>query len=93
MLDLETLQTIPKGTIFAKGETTDDQNGINMTRSGKQLKWIAKKGYGYDDWAIYAHWATMSDHFVETQGDKVTSEQNIKKLVPCSDEVYSKYRR
>ena len=91
MLDLEMLESIPRGTVFAAGKTTDDNNGVNMTNSGKPLKWIAKKGY--NDWAIYIHWDTVSDYSVETQGDKVSSEKNIKRLVPCSDEAFNKYRR
>ena len=91
MLDLETLKAIPRETVFAKGKTTDDNNGVNVTNSGKPLKWIAKKGY--NDWAIYIHWDSKSDYTVETQGDRVLGEKNIRKLVPCSNEVYNEYRK
>jgi len=92
MLDLEMLKIIPAGTVFGEGIVIDNPDGINMTNSGKDLRWVAKKGFGYDDWAIYIHWADNDILFVAEQGDKVNWEDNIRKLVPCTDEVYEKYR-
>lgn len=62
-----------------------------MTNSGEELKWIAKKGFG-NDWAIYIHWAHKSEEWIERHGDKVRSEDNIKKLTPCDKAVFEKYR-
>ncbi len=89
-MTIEQFEKIPLG-IFAKGEIIDDETGINLTRSHQILKWVAVKGFA-NDWAIYAHWATGSYDFVEVSGDKVQSKENIQKVVPCTDEVYARYR-
>lgn len=93
-LTIERLKQIQPGEIISQGTTANSPEGILMTDYdiGKELLWIAKKGHGYDDWCIYAHWAENGLDFVITNGDKVTSERNIKKLVPCTEEVYSLYR-
>ena len=38
MLTLKKLKEMKPDTIFAKGEIVDNENGINMTRSGR-LRW------------------------------------------------------
>lgn len=91
MLTLEKLKAMQPGLWFATGLTTDDPKGINMNRSGKQLKWVAVRG-GIWDWAIYIHWAESSIGYVASNGDKVTFESHIKKLVPCDDEAFKMYR-
>ena len=91
MLTLKKLKQIKRDTIFAKGEIVDNENGINMTRSGNLLKWLAVKGWG-NDWVIYCHWAHKSWDYIRRSGDKVVGEVNIKKLVPCDDEAFKRYR-
>jgi len=78
-----------KPGIFASGCTTDDSEGINMSNSGKPLRWVAVRG-GIPDWTIYIGEATLLE--VAHGGDKVISENNIKKLVPCDDEAFNMYR-
>lgn len=56
-LTADTLMNMPDGIVFAKGELPDSPDGINMTGSGKMLRWIAKRGNGYHDWCIYCYWA------------------------------------
>ena len=95
MLTLLELQKIKPGTVFAQGEIENSQKGLYMVDSsiGKMLMWVAKKGYGYDDWCIYTHWADKGLEYVLEQGDKVTSEYNIQKLIPCDKDVLGKYRK
>lgn len=81
----------PNGQIFAKGEIEDNPLGVNMSNSDKMLKWIAKKGYA-DDWCIYVHWSESGFDFVESNGDKVISKDNIQRLIPCTENVFKKYR-
>ena len=92
-MTLEYLTALPAGCIFAKGETTNSPEGVYMTdsRLGDSLRWIAKKG-AINDWCIYIYWGYTSWEFVETNGDKVTNMENIKKLVPCTPEVENRYR-
>ena len=91
MLTLKKLKEIKSGTIFAKGEIVDSPYGINMANTGALLKWVAVRG-GIHDWAIYCQLAHNSYEYIRSQGDKVHSEENIKKLVPCDDEVFKMYR-
>ncbi len=91
MLTLQQLKDMPDHTVFGVGTAWDSPSGINMTNSGKELKWVAKRGQIHD-WAIYIGWATQSTEDIKAHGDKVTSKENIKKLVPCDDEALEMYR-
>jgi len=94
MLTLEQLKAMPKHTIFATGIVKNSPDGIYMTnnREGDDLLWIAKRGEIHD-WAIYIHWEEMGKDFVISNGDKVTANSYIKKLVPCDDSALEMYRR
>lgn len=91
MLTLKNLKDMEPGTIFATGVVNDGPGGVNMTRSERTLRWVACRG-GIYDWAIYIAPEEWTPEGVKRQGDKVTSEQNIKKLVPCDDEAFGMYR-
>lgn len=92
MITIDDFSKIPGGEIFDRGTTTDNPEGVNMTNSGNQLKWIAKKGGG-DDWAIYVHFAGHDEDFIKKHGQKITDNDNIKKLVSCDDEMMAAYRK
>lgn len=91
MLTLQQLKDMPDHTVFAHGTTTDDAAGINMANTGNQLRWVAKRGQIHD-WAIYIHFAIYDEEYIKSSGDKVTSKENIKKLVPCDAEAFAMYR-
>lgn len=83
---------IPAGERFAQGVEIDDPAGLHIANTGKELKWVAVKGYA-NDWCIYCHFASESFDSVEMNGDKVILEHNIQRVVPCTKGVYAKYRR
>lgn len=89
-LTVEMLEEMEPG-VFAQGTVSDNPVGINMTNSDRLLRWVAVRGDA-PDWRIYCHWAESDFDFVRTNGDKVTSEINIRKLVPCTDEAFAEYR-
>lgn len=93
MLTLQEFEAIPEHRIFAHGITTNSPEGVFMTDANYDhtLKWIAKKG-GANDWAIYIYWYGYDEDFIRDHGDKVVTEANIKKLVPCEESVFSRYR-
>lgn len=93
MLSIEQLKEMPPKTVFAQGEIENSPDGVYMTDTdvGKKMIWAAKRG-GIHDWAIYIHWADMGVDYVISNGDKVTNEKNIQKLVPCTDEALKMYR-
>lgn len=93
MLTLEQLKSLPPNTVFAKGITINDPKGVYMTsyREGDEMIWVAKRG-GIHDWCIYIYWEEAGEEYCLSNGDKVMSKDNIKKLVPCNDEAFNMYR-
>lgn len=92
-LTKEIFDQLPKGEVFASGVLPNSSEGLFMTNDnlGKELRWVAKKSHG-DDWAIYCQWADKSVQWVADNGDKVYDERNIKRCVPCDNEVFELYR-
>ena len=90
-LTIKQLEDMPPETVFARGEIIDSPDGINMTNSGKLLRWVAKRGRIHD-WAIYCHFADKEWWEIEQHGDKVLNQNHIKKLVPSTDDALSMYR-
>jgi len=89
-LDLKLIEE-NKGKIVHEGITTDNADGINMTGIGQLLKYVVKIRDGGDEWCIYIHTSTWTSEWIADNGDKVTSESNIKKIVDCSEEVFQLY--
>jgi len=89
----EQFKVLPRGEIFATGVLPNSPEGLFMTRGGGELRWVAMKGNGYDDWAIYCHWATWTESEIASNGDKVTDDEHIQRCVPCTDEVFKLYRK
>lgn len=92
MLTIEKLKAMPDHAFFATGTIPDNADGLNMTGSGDELRWVAVRGTGYHDWAIYVRNVAFNIYWIAESGDKVHSAENIKKLVPCDDESYAMYR-
>lgn len=90
-LTLQMLKDMTPHTIFATGVAHDEAHALNMTGSGKALRWIAVRG-GIHDWAIYCHFQEYSPDWIQDHGDKVHSDVHIKMLVPCDDEAFAMYR-
>ena len=93
MLTLKKLKEMEPG-IFAQGIVEDKPKGINMADTGTLLKWVAVRG-GIHDWTIYAdnpYHPRGSHEGVANLGDKLTGEENIRKLVPCDTEAFKMYR-
>lgn len=91
MLTLQQLKDMPEHTVFAHGETVNSPEGINMSNDGRSLRWVAVRGQTHD-WAIYIGIISWDDAMIASNGDKVTDEANIKKLVPCDNEAFGMYR-
>lgn len=90
MLTLQQLKDMEPG-VFASGEVVDGPDGVNMTGSNRELRWVATRG-GIHDWAIYIHEAYHSEEYVKNSGDKIHNREIVKKLVPCDDEALGMYR-
>ena len=93
MLDVRMLKDMPRGTRFATGEMLDNEDGLFMANTGKMLRWIAIRGHGPLDWAIYCHFATWTVDEIASHGDKVSGQVNARRAVPCDDAALAEYRR
>jgi len=91
MLTLKMLKDMPEHTLFATGIAKDQPGGLNMNRTGKDLRWVAVRGEIHD-WTIYCHWAEHDIHWIRRSGDKVIDKEHIQRLVPCDDDAISMYR-
>ena len=90
-LTQELLDATPPFGLICTGLAMDDEDGLFLANTNKELKWVAKKG-AVGDWAVYAHFSSNSVDFVLNAGDKVQSKRNLEVILEFSDEVYSKYR-
>ena len=90
-LTLNILDNCLEGIVLASGLTTDDSNGLHITGSGKELRWVLKIG-GNHDWAVYCLWAENTIDRVIQNGDKVCLRRNIKNIIEINDEVWKRYR-
>ena len=91
MLTLQELKDMEPRMVFAKGKSLDNEHGLFMAGTGRELRWVACRGYIYD-WAIYCHTSDKTMEWIKKHGDKVHDERNIKMLVPCDDESFKMYR-
>lgn len=91
MLTLEKLKAMDPHSIFMTGVEMDKPGGLNMSNSGRELRWVATRG-GIHDWAIYCHFSDKSPEWIQKHGDKVHDESNIKSLVNCTEEAFEMYR-
>jgi len=92
MVTTQMLKDMPPATIFATGVAEDKPDGLFMVGSGRKLRWVAVRGSGYWDWAIYCHFFEYDEEWIQKHGDKVCFESHIKKLVVCDDEAFGLYR-
>lgn len=95
LIDLTAFIEIDEGTIFRRGYTKNHPTGYYVSSMpeliGKLMKFVAVKGWN-DDWSIYVGWNEMTFEDIKRSGDKVISSTAINLLVPCTEEVFSRYR-
>ena len=98
ILGLALLKAMPPRTIFATGVLPNSPDGLYMVSGEKYrdwpLRWVACRGEIHD-WSIYAMWeddcaGVLSR--VHDRGDKLMSEENIRRCVPCDDAALAMYR-
>ena len=92
MLTLEYLKAMAPHQIIGSGLAMDKIDGLYLAGTGNELRWVAVRG-DIHDWAIYAHLSIYTVEWIMKHGDKVCQKENIKKLVPCTDEAFALYRR
>jgi len=85
-LTVQKLKDMPDAELIGKGIGTFPE--IHE----KEIKWVAVRGQGYYDWAIYYGLPNDSEEHIRFYGDKMFTESVIKRLVPCTEEAYKLYR-
>lgn len=89
LMTKEMFEAIPHGIVF-RTVVTHIQTVHEPFEA--TLKFVCKKGDIGIDWAIYCHTKEKPDEWVKAYGDKVQSEENIRSICPCDDDVYKMYR-
>lgn len=87
----EIFDQLKPGEIF-RVVTTRVQNFRDPMEETLTFVCVKAKGDGID-WAIYAKRAGTYAEDIARYGDKVTSEDNIRSICPCDDEVFNLYRQ
>lgn len=91
-LTMNILNNVEKGIILATGLAKDNSSGLNMSNSGKLLRWVLKLGT-IGDWCIYTHYKEYNVHTVAQTGDKVFGKENILNVIKIDDsDVWERMR-
>ncbi len=74
---------IPSGKIFA--------NGLFIGNDGQLYKWLAKKGMGFHDWAIYFGYPDYHLFHLAEHGSKLIKHE-AQQILQCTNDVIKLYR-
>ena len=87
MLTYKELEKMEPRRIIGAGYLNDPR----LYKEGT-VKWVAVRGQA-PDWAIYYHHVDKTFDFVAQQGEKIVFSMDlVRELIPCTDEVFKKYR-
>ena len=90
-LSKEVLDAAECGKVVLTGTAPDSPDGLHMTGSGQELRWVVVKGFN-DDWTLYVRYAHDSEVFVAHHGDKAHGKENILNVLDIQDGLLSQYR-
>jgi hypothetical protein len=88
LLTLNVLKSIPAGRIFHVVITQ-----LQYELPGQMAKFVAVKGAGLNDWAIYFGRGDDATEHVRRHGNKVSTTEFIQHICPCDQEALNLYRR
>lgn len=88
-LTMEQLEKFNPGQIFATGLST---NKSLCWPFRKEVRWVAVRGHGIPDWAIYFHDSSREEDYIKQSGNKLHDEKLIRRFVPCEDDAFEMYR-
>ena len=96
MLTKQKLIEMNPWEIFVDGSTQDNPEGINIWNTGKPIYFVAVRGDGFHDWAVYmrGHWndyLPLHAPLIANQWDKCP-KRYIKNIIDCDDEALELYR-
>jgi len=91
MLTVKKLKELKKHFIFATGTAIDNESGLFIAKTGKELRWVAVTGE-IGDWTIYCHLSNHNAEWIQKHGKKIFGTHHIKMCVNCDYEAFKKYR-
>jgi len=74
-------------------ETIATGTGTYPEVINEEIRWVAVRGGGCPDWAIYYLRPDETVNHIKQEGDKMFTESVIKRLVPCDEKAWGMYRR
>jgi hypothetical protein len=77
--------------IFAKGESVDNEDGLNATGTGREIHWIAIKGSD-GKWAVYYAFSS-GEIFIRNYGEKLRDLSSLPNVLEVDSVVLSLYRK
>lgn len=69
LITIDLLENSKPGAILAKGEALDSPGAMNLAGTGRTVRWVAVRGRGWGDWAIYA----QNPHYLATDDPGVVA--------------------
>lgn len=91
-ISLEQLKSLPATKIFRYGVIDNEKLDDPNFPTNVHVRFVAKKGNGHNDWAIYLSYAVSKNDDIAKYGIKVTRPLEIQMLCPCTKQAYEKYR-
>jgi hypothetical protein len=85
-LTKDALLAMEPGKVFAKGEAMD----VRLHRA--PIRWVAVRGHGDGDWALYYHLRDWSYAEIRASGDKAFTKEAIFDLVNFDEDAWQLYR-
>jgi hypothetical protein len=87
---MDILRNTPQDGIIHSDLISDAPGGLNMNGTGELLRYVVIKLHGLC-WSIRVHWSFTPEQDVIDIGDTVNSNENIRNVIDCDNEVLSHY--
>jgi len=78
--------------LMVPGKLFASETGIYPDLASRQIRWVAARGKGMHDWAMYYGRISQSIEHIARYGDKIFDKDLIQKMVPCTKKAYALYR-
>ena len=95
------LKKMNPGRIFACWKTLDNEKGLNIWNSWKEIYWVSVSGNWYHDWTVYMSWewnnyiwvwfSKVDYEIIAKMWDKAPKSY-IKNILDVDDEVFALFR-
>lgn len=84
-------EKIEPDTVFASGESVDNEKGLNATGTSREIHWVAVKGED-KKWAVYYAFSS-GERFIRNYGEKLRDLSSLPNVLEVDSTVLSLYRK